>query len=97
MSDERDEIEKEFEQCAAEEAAQVEAEAEAERAMSDEGKVICEKAKAFVCDGLMATGAKCSWYSPFLTSGYVRHYCPKENTTIKTIPVSGEEAQDAGK
>jgi hypothetical protein len=98
MSDEeRDAIEREFEQHAAEEAAQAEAEAEAERAMSDEGKRgMCQRAMSGECK---VYPTHCGHYLPHIMNHKCKAApCPDFKGQItKCVPCSGEEAQDAGK
>jgi hypothetical protein len=92
--EERDAIEREMEQCAAEEAARAEAEAEAEadRAMSAEGKVICVRA-----EHCRVRGETCIGMEPHIPEFVsenktctTAHYCSC-NGEVKCVPVSGEE------
>jgi hypothetical protein len=87
MSDEeRDAIEREMEQCAAEEAARAEAEAEAERAMSDEGKVVCSEYKK------CSIAHECIWGTSYTGKEFRGVQCGlAEKGIANIVPVSGEE------
>lgn len=57
--------------------------------MSDEGKVICEKAKSGECKGFR--GNHCRKHIEFMGCTKSRVWCSFLNENVKCVPISGEE------